>query len=444
MSHDDERAAMTAGTSVRGVQDPRGGAWTALARRLSRATRGLGPGLVTGAADDDPSGISTYATAGAAFGYGVLWTALFSFPLMAAVQFACARLGIVTGRGLAGVLRARYPRWVVWGACVLLLTANTVNIAADLAGMSDGLALITGVSSVWYHCLFAVLIVALLVVTSYRAMARVLQWLTLVLLAYVGAALLARPPWRAVAAATLWPSLEPSRRYATVLVAILGTTISPYLFFWQASQEVEERGALSRGGVSARAGPRADAMRAARSDVVAGMFASNAIAFFIMLTTAATLYTAGVRDIGSAREAAAALRPLAGGGASLLFALGLIGTGMLGVPVLAGSTAYAIADAGGWSGSMNDRPRQAPVFYAVIALGMLIGMALNHTGVSGFRLLFWSAVLNGVLAPPLLWLILVISNSRRVMGAETNGRAINLLVAAAALVMTLAAGALLL
>lgn len=422
----------------------RAGAWAALTRRLSLATRGLGPGLVTGAADDDPSGISTYATAGAAYGYRVLWTTLFSFPLMAAVQLICARLGIVTGHGLAGVLRARYPRWVVWSGCALLLTANTVNVAADLGGMSDGLALVTGVPSVWYHCLFAVLIVGLLVVTSYRTMARVLQWLTLALLAYVGAAVLARPPWREVAAATLWPSVEPTRRYATVLVAILGTTISPYLFFWQASQEVEERGAVARGAASSRGGTLEGALRAARRDVVAGMFASNAIAFFIMLTTAATLYAAGARDIRSAREAAGALRPLAGNAASLLFALGLVGTGMLGVPVLAGATAYAVAEAGGWRGSMNDRPRQAPVFYAVIALGTLLGMGLNHTGVSGFRLLFWSAVLNGVLAPPLLWLILLVSNSRRVMGPHTNGLALNALGILAALVMTAAAAALLL
>lgn len=398
----------------------------------------LGPGLITGAADDDPSGIATYATAGAAFGFGTLWTTLFSFPLMAAVQYMCARIGLVTGRGLAAVLRQRYRPWVVWGACGFLVIANTVNVAADLAGMADAAALVTGRPPLWFHCAFAALIVVLLVMWSYRAMARTFKWLSLALLAYVFAAVLAHPPWRQVLHRTLVPAIPLDRTYLVTLVAILGTTISPYLFFWQAAQEVEEHRAGRSGKAPARRAPLLEALSAARRDTVFGMFASNVIAFFVMLTTGATLFASGQRDIQSARDAAAALRPLAGSGASFLFALGLVGTGMLGVPVLAGSSAYAIAEAGGWPGGMDERPRQAGKFYGVIAVGTLLGMALNHVGVSGFRLLFWAAVVNGLLAPPLIVLVLVICNDGAVMGGHVNGWWLNALGIVTAAVMAVA------
>ena len=403
--------------------------------RLRRALEELGPGLITGAADDDPSGISTYSTAGASYGFGTLWTTLFSFPLMAAVQVMCARLALVTGEGLAAVLRRHYPRWVVWGACALLLAANTVNIAADLGGMADAATLVLGGPALWYHCLIAAAVVVLLVIASYRAMARAFKWLSLVLLAYIVAAFLAQPRWSDVLRGTVLPRIVPDRRYLVTVVAILGTTISPYLFFWQAAQEVEERNALSPTG---RPSVKT-ALDAARRDTVVGMFFSNVIAFFIMLTTGATLYAVGQRDIETAQDAAAALRPLAGPAASLLFALGLIGTGMLGVPVLAGSSAYAVAEAMGWAGGMNERPRQAARFYGVLAAGTALAMLLTHLGVSGFRLLFWAAVLNGVLAPPLIVLLLVACNDRRVMGLHANERLLNVLGGLTAVVMAAAA-----
>ncbi len=409
---------------------------------MVRGVAEIGPGLITGAADDDPSGISTYSTAGAQFGYSMLWTTLFSVPLMASVQIMCARIGLVSGRGLASVLRRHYPIWVVWSACLLLLVANTVNIAADLGGMADALMLLTGVRSIWFHCFFAVAIIVLLVFSSYRAMARAFKWLTLVLLAYVGAAVLAHPRWYDVLRATVVPSITFDRAHLMIVVAILGTTISPYLFFWQAAQEVEDR-KPSATRVPSRPTALPSALAVARRDTILGMFFSNAIAFFIMLTTGATLFAAGGRDILSAQDAAAALRPLAGRGAALLFTLGLVGTGMLGVPVLAGSTAYAIAEAGGWVGGMDERPRQATKFYGIIAAGMLLGMALQHVGVGGFRLLFWAAVVNGMLAPPLIVLILLVCNNRSVMGEHVNGRWLNGLGFVTAIVMSAAAVAVL-
>jgi NRAMP (natural resistance-associated macrophage protein)-like metal ion transporter len=408
--------------------------------KLRGGLRTLGPGLITGAADDDPSGIATYSTAGAAFGFATLWTALFTIPLMAAVQLTCARIGLVTGRGLAGVLRSHYPRWLVWGSCITLVAANTVNIAADLSGMSEATALVTNIPSIWFHCLYAVFIAVLLTFASYRTMARTFKWLTLVLLAYVAAAVLARPHWLDVLRGTVVPTTVNGRGYVLILVAIFGTTISPYLFFWQASQEVEEADRAARGATDgARRGSLTNRLDAARLDVVSGMSFSNLVAFFIMLTTGATLFVAGQREIQTAREAAMALRPLAGSMASLLFTLGLVGTGFLGVPVLAGSTAYAIAEAGGWRAGMDERPRQAGKFYAVLLAGLLLGMALDHFGVRGFRLLFWAAVLNGLLAPPLIVVILIVANDRRVMGPYVNGRVLNVLGVTTIILMTLAA-----
>ncbi|HEV8673163.1 MAG TPA: Nramp family divalent metal transporter, partial [Methylomirabilota bacterium] len=361
----------------------------------------LGPGLITGAADDDPSGISTYSVGGAAFGYAPLWTALFSFPLMAAVQLMCARLGMVTGRGLAGVVRHHYPRWVLWGACALLAVANIINIGADLGGMAEATELVTGVDSKIWTPLYAGLIVSLLFWSSYRTIARIFKWLTLVLFAYVAAAFLAHPDWGAVLRATLVPRMEWSPDYLATLVAILGTTISPYLFFWQASQEVEEERAHGRRTVSQRKGATDAELRRARTDVLAGMFFSNFVMYFIILTTAATLHAHGETRIATARQAAEALRPLAGDGAYWLFTLGLIGTGILSIPILAGACAYAVAEAEAWRGSLEDRPRSASRFYAVVAVAMLLGLTLDFAGFDAVAMLFWSAVVNGVLAPPL-------------------------------------------
>ncbi len=403
----------------------------------------LGPGLITGAADDDPSGISTYSVAGAALGYAGLWTALFSFPLMAAVQLMCARLGLVTGRGLAGVVRRRYPRFILWGACTLLVVANVINIGADLGGMAGATELVTGVDSLAWTPLYAALIVSLLFWSSYRTIARVCKWLTLALFAYVAAAFLAKPDWHEVLRATFVPRIQWSSSYLVTLVGILGTTISPYLFFWQASQEVEEERALGRRTLEQRKGATGAELRRARLDVVTGMFFSNVIMYFIILTTAATLHAHGETRITTAKAAAEALRPLAGDGAYWLFTLGLIGTGMLGVPVLAGACAYAVAEAGAWRGSLEDRPRLARKFYAVMAVSMLVGLGLDFAGFDAVAMLFWSAVVNGVLAPPLIVLVVLLTSDRTVMGARVNPPLLRWLGWTTAAVMAAAAVAML-
>jgi NRAMP (natural resistance-associated macrophage protein)-like metal ion transporter len=393
-------------------------------RPYRRFFSNLGPGLITGAADDDPSGISTYSVTGAAFGYLPLWTALFSFPLMTAVQLMCARLGLVTGLGLAGVIRRRYSPWVLWGACALLIVANVINIAADLGGMAAATRMVTGAPVALMVPMYGLVIVALLMWSSYRAIARVFKWLTLVLLAYVLTAFVADVDWRLALHATVVPHVEWSRAFFSVLVAILGTTISPYLFFWQAAQEVEEERALGR-NLAQRRGATREELDDCRGDVAAGMFASNAIMYFIIMTTAATLHAHGKNNIATAQEAAEALRPLAGASAYWLFTLGLIGTGMLAVPVLAGSCAYAIAEASAWRGSLNRRPGQAKKFYGVLAVAMALGSALNYTGLNAIKLLFTTAVINGVLAPPLILIVLLLTGDRTVMGAAVNSRALS-------------------
>ena len=408
------------------------------AGRVGRFFANLGPGLTTGAADDDPSGISTYSVAGAAYGYMPLWTALFSFPLMAAVQLMCARLGLVTGRGLAGVLRRYYPPWVLWGACTLLIIANVFNIGADLGGMAEATEMMTGINSLYWMPLYTLLIISLLFWSSYRLIARLFKWLTLVLFAYVAAAFLARPDWYAVLSATVVPRVEWSSGFLATFVGILGTTISPYLFFWQASQEVEDARAHGRRTVEQRQGATNEELRVARTDVITGMFFSNVVMFFIILTTAATLHAHGHIDITTAREAAEALRPLAGNGAYLLFTLGLMGTGMLAVPVLAGSAAYAVAEAEGWRGTLEDRPRLAPRFYAVVAVSMLLGLALDYVGFNAVKMLFYSAVLNGVLAPPLIVLVVLLTSNAEVMGTRVNSRLLRALGWATAAIMTIA------
>jgi NRAMP (natural resistance-associated macrophage protein)-like metal ion transporter len=388
--------------------------------RLRRFFAELGPGLITGAADDDPSGISTYSVAGATFGYAPLWTALLSFPLMAAVQLMCARLGMVSGRGLASVIRHRYPRRVLWGACGLLIVANVINIGADLGGMAAVTEMVTGVKAVVWTPLYAGFIVSLLFWSSYRQIARIFKWLTLVLFAYVVTAFLAHPDWWAVLRATVVPHVEWSNAYLAILVGILGTTISPYLFFWQAAQEVEEDRAAGRRTVQQRRGATDEELRRARTDVLTGMFFSNLVMYFIILTTAATLHASGQTTIATARQAAEALRPLAGDGAYWLFAIGLIGTGMLGVPVLAGSCAYAVAEAEGWRGSLEDTPRLARRFYAVVAVSLLVGLGLNFVGLDAVTMLFWSAVVNGVLASPLIVLVVLLTGDHAVMGKRVN------------------------
>ena len=396
--------------------------------------------MITGAADDDPSGISTYSVAGASYGYATLWTALLSFPLMAAIQLMCARLGMVTGRGLASVIRNRYSRWVLWFACALVVVANVFNIGADLGGMADGMQMITGVHAYIWTLFFAAVILGLLLWTSYRTMARVFKWLTLVLFAYVITAFLVHPNWTAILRATFIPHIQWTKGYLAVLVGILGTTISPYLFFWQAAQEVEEDREQGKMTIAQRKGSTNKELQIAKKDVITGMALSNLVMYFLILTTAATLNLHGMKDIETAKQAAEALRPLAGKGAYWLFALGLIGTGMLAVPVLAGSCAYAIAEGASWrAASLNTKPGLAGKFYAVIAVSILVGLALDFAGLNAVKMLFWSAILNGLLAPPLVIIVVLLTSDRKVMGNRTNSPSMQALGWTCATIMSAAA-----
>lgn len=405
--------------------------------------RKLGPGLVTGAADDDPSGIATYSQAGAAFGYGLLWTALVSLPLMIAVQLMCARVGVVAKSGLATALREHYSRKVLWFACVLLIVANTLNIAADLGGMAAAAQLLTGIPRVILVPVFSALILGLLIFSSYESMARVLKWFALALFAYVIAAFLAHPSITGILRGTFLPALQWNKDYLLTFVAILGTTISPYLFFWQAAQVAEQEQHIRarfpmrrRRGEMRRTGRE---LNDAAVDTESGMFVSQLIMFFIVLTAGATLHKAGITDVQTADQAAIALRPLAGPLAYWLFALGIIGTGMLGVPVLAGSAAYAIAEAGAFKGGMDEKPDGARMFYGVMAIAMVVGTILALTKLNAMKMLLWSAVMNGVLAPPLIVIILMVCNNEKIMGRYKNGVWLNVLGWAAAALMGVAA-----
>lgn len=404
-----------------------------------RYFRTLGPGLVTGASDDDPSGITTYSVAGAVYGYAFLWTAIFTFPLMAAIQLICARIGLVTGRGLAGAVGRHYPRPFLLSACLILLVANVFNIAADLGGMAEAAAMLTGLPARPFILVFGVGITAVTVYASYSTFARTLKWLTAVLFAYIAAAILARPDWFAVLRATVVPGFEWNQRAIATLVAILGTTISPYLFFWQASQEVEEDKARGKLTLAQRHGATAHQLADARLDVNTGMFFSNVVMYFIVLATATTLYRTGLHNIQTAKQAAEALRPLAGDAAYLLFGLGLIGTGLLAVPVLAGSASFAVAEIFHWRAGLDLKPRRARRFYLVLAAAIVCGMVLDVFNSNPIRILFLSAVLNGLLAPPLMLLVMLVGNNRKIMGEHVNGFWLNLLGWLATIVMTAAA-----
>jgi Mn2+/Fe2+ NRAMP family transporter len=378
--------------------------------------RALGPGLVTGAADDDPSGIATYSQAGAQFGFALLWTVFLTLPLMIAIQLISAQIGRVTGRGIIANVKAFYPMPLVNVLVVLLLAANTFNIGADLAAMGDALVLVIGGRGELYAVAFGIISVILEVLVSYRFYAPILKWLTLVLFLYVATALTVHIPWRAALFATVWPHVTLSADYLLMIVAIFGTTISPYLFFWQASQEVEEmqRGRPSPPLKSLARGGKVELDRMAL-DTSVGMVLSNVIAYFIILTTAATLNAHGVTDIHTAADAANALRPLAGDLTFFLFALGIIGTGLLAVPVLAGSAAYAISDAWGWRATLEARPRDAMGFYGLIAGATLIGLGLTLAHIDPIHMLIWSAVLNGIVAVPVMAVMMVVSSNAAVM-----------------------------
>lgn len=402
----------------------------------------LGPGVVTGASDDDPSGIGTYTMAGATFGYATLWMALVTLPMMATVQFICAKIGLVYGCGLAGVMRRHYPRSLLYMAVLALMIANTINAAADLAAIAAGVNLLVPVPTAYLLLPIALLILILQVWGSYQLIARTFRWLTVSLFGYIGASFLAGPDWHQVLKGTLIATFSLDRDFITVLVAVLGTTISPYLFFWQASQEVEEE--IAQGGktISERKGSSERVLKYAAWDVNIGMFVSNLVMYFIILAAAATLHSAGRHDVATAGEAAQALRPLAGDMAFLLMALALIGTGVLAVPILTGSAAYAVAETFGWKSSLDDKVRNAKGFYLVIGLSTLVALLIDYRGINVMTALFGTAVINGFLSPPLLVIIMLMANNRAIMGKHVNGLILNVLGWTTTIVMFLAAMAL--
>jgi NRAMP (natural resistance-associated macrophage protein)-like metal ion transporter len=394
---------------------------------IKRFIKVLGPGLITGASDDDPSGIGTYAVAGASLGFSTLWMALVTFPMMAAVQFICARIGMVTGMGLAGVLRRNYSRKLLYGAVLGLVIANTINAGTDIGAIAAAINMLVPIPISALIVPIALTILALQIWASYRFIAKTFKWLTLALLAYIASAFLAKPDWGPILKGTFIPTLTFDSTFLATLVALLGTTISPYLFFWQANQEVEEEISMGRTQLWQRQGASASELRYAALDVNTGMAFSNVVMYFIILATATTLHKIGKTDIQTATDAAEALRPLAGNAAQVLLGVGLIGSGFLAVPVLTGSSAYALSEALGWKVGLNKKLRGAKQFYAVIVISTLAGLLINYAGISPIKALFWTAVINGLLAPPLLVIIMLISNNQKVMGKRTNGKLTNVL-----------------
>jgi NRAMP (natural resistance-associated macrophage protein)-like metal ion transporter len=382
----------------------------------------LGPGLVTGAADDDPSGIGTYSQVGAQFGYGLAWTMFFGFPLLASIQAICARIGATTGMGIAQNLRQHYPAWLLRAVVVLLLIANVINLGADLGAMAAALGLLIPGPAMLYVVLFGVLSVGLEVVISYDRYSSILKWTTLSLFSYVAVAFVSDVPLGEALRGTLIPSFTFDKDHAMALVAIFGTTISPYLFFWQAGQEVEEQHRRHVKPLMVSPKTAGAELKRIRTDTLVGMGFSHLTALFIVVATAATLHAHGITQVTSAAQAAEALRPIAGNLAFFLFALGIIGTGLLAVPVLAGSAAYAVSETFGWVEGLDRKPREAKAFYAVIALATLGGIALNLLRIDPMLALYWAAVVNGLLAPPLMVVTMLIARNPAVMGELTISR----------------------
>jgi NRAMP (natural resistance-associated macrophage protein)-like metal ion transporter len=389
----------------------------------------VGPGLVTGAADDDPSGIGTYSQVGAAFGFTLLWSTLVALPLAIAVQEATARLGLSSGQGLASLIRREFPKWVLYIAVVLVVSANSFNIGADLGSMAAATRLIIPIPHIVLVVLFTAGMASVEVLVPYHKYSRVLRWLCLSLLSYVLVLFIVKVQWADVVRGLLVPEFTFNKITIAALIALFGTTISPYLFFWQTSEEVEE---LHEQGTT-RLSPEhwGGHLRAMRGDVMAGMTSGVFVMFAIMVTSAATLGKAGITQIGTAEEAAMALEPLAGSAAKYLFAIGIVGTGLLAVPVLAGSTSYALAETFGWREGLSLKMSQAKAFYMVIVGSMLLGLGMNMAGLDPVRSLYWSAILNGLSAPPLIVMILILSRRKHVMGEHTSGRVSTTLVAVA-------------
>jgi Mn2+/Fe2+ NRAMP family transporter len=391
--------------------------------------RRIGPGIVTGAADDDPSGIGTYTSVGATAGYGFLWSALWLLPFAFAVQEACARLALVTGKGLAAIIKTRMPRSVLVLAVLLVAVANTVNIAANLSIMSAALGLLVPIEQWAGVLLFAIILGVTEIVIPYHRYAKVLRWLCLSLLAYVAVLFVAQVDWQQVALSTLIPSFDFSRLSFELLIALAGTTISPYLFFWQAAEEVEENKGIKMRRV------RLSNLQAMRGDVFAGMFTGVFIMFAIMATSAATLNAQGLTQVASAADAALALKPIAGEWASLLFLLGILGVGMLSIPVLAGATAYAVAETFGWRESLELKPRQAKAFYGVIVVSMLVALLLNLAGIEPVHFLILAATLNGLSAPILMVIVWFLARDKNLLGEWASGRISQVLLGLATLAM---------
>jgi NRAMP (natural resistance-associated macrophage protein)-like metal ion transporter len=412
-----------------------------LKKKFKKILQVIGPGFITGAADDDPSGIATYSQTGAQFGYSQLWATLFSLPFMIVVQEMCGRISLVTGRGLAGVINRYYSKKLLYFVVTLLLIANTINIGADLGAMAASAQLVVGLPFTVLLIVMTVITLSLEIFVSYNVYVRYLKYLTLSLFAYIVFALIVKQDWGHIAYSTLVPSLSASKEYILNIVAFLGTTISPYLFFWQGDEEVEEeiaQGKLVRMGYGT---PKINVrdIRKMRLDTVVGMLFSNIVTFFILVTAATTLGAHGIKNVETADQAAQALRPIAGDFTFLLFAIGIIGTGLLAVPVLAGSASYAIAEAFNWKAGLYRKFTQAHGFYGIITIATLVGLMINFIHIPAFKLLYYTAILNGVVAPPLIIIILMISNNTKIMGSRVNNKYTNLLGILIAVVMSAAA-----
>jgi len=397
--------------------------------KFKKFLKAIGPGFITGASDDDPSGIATYSQAGAQFGYGQLWTALFSFPFMTAVQEMCGRIGMVTGHGLSGVIRSHYSRKLLFVVITLVLIANIFNIGADLGAMAASGSLLVRVPFAVWIGVVTIVTILLEVLIPYRVYAKFLKYLTFTLFAYVLTAFIVKQDWQEVTLHTLVPQMTFTKEYFMSFVAILGTTISPYLFFWQADEEVEEEILHHKLRTPGKGIPKITNrdIREMRHDTILGMFFSNAVMFFIMLTSASTLGAHGILNISSASQAAEALRPLGGDVAFLLFAFGIIGTGLLAVPILAGSASYALSEGLQWKVGLSKTFSQAKGFYGIIILATAIGFIMNFLNIPPFRMLYYAAILNGVCAPPLLFMIMKIANDKKVMGLHVNSSLSNVL-----------------
>ena len=409
-------------------------------RRLKRHPLArVGPGFITGAADDDPSGIATYSQAGAQFGLDMLWTMPLAYPLMAAVQSMCAEIGRVTGKGLAANIKARFPPIVLKSVVLLLLTANMLNIAADVAVMGEVAELISGLDRHLMTAFFVIVTLLLQIFVPYHRYVFFLKWLTVSLLAYVAVLFTVHVPWAEVALKTVWPKLTLNFETASMVVGIFGTTISPYLFFWQASEEVEDLRGKHGAALLANANAAPAELRRIHWDTWIGMLYSDLAAYFIILATAVTLHASGATDIKTAAQAADALRPLAGDFAFLLFAIGILGVGLIGVPVLAGSAAYALAEAMSWKSGLERKALDARGFYSVIAVSVLAGLIIQYSPISPMKALFWSAVINGIVAVPLMAIIILIASSTSAMGRFTSSRVIVALGWIATAIMGIAA-----